>query len=137
MFYGCTSLTSAPELKATKLVSQCYKSMFSGCTSLEKAPELKATTLATECYESMFNGCTKLSSVTMLAPSNQISLATDCCYNWLYDAGTSTTSRKLIVLDEAAYNALVSKTKYLPDIWKKGATGTTVVDENNAEINIE
>ena len=137
MFYGCTSLTSAPELKATKLVSQCYESMFSGCTSLEKAPELKATTLATECYESMFNGCTKLSSVTMLAPSNQISLATDCCYNWLYDAGTSTTSRKLIVLDEAAYNALVSKTKYLPDIWKKGATGTTVVDENNAEIIIE
>ena len=137
MFSGCTSLEKAPELKATKLVSQCYKSMFSGCTSLEKAPELKATTLATECYESMFNGCTKLSSVTMLAPSNQISLATDCCYNWLYDAGTSTTSRKLIVLDEAAYNALVSKTKYLPDIWKKGATGTTVVDENNAEINIE
>ena len=137
MFYGCTSLTSAPELKATTLANNCYSRMFSGCTSLEKAPELKATTLATECYESMFNGCTKLSSVTMLAPSNQISLATDCCYNWLYDAGTSTTSRKLIVLDEAAYNALVSKTKYLPDIWKKGATGTTVVDENNAEINIE
>ena len=137
MFYGCTSLTSAPELKATTLANRCYFGMFSGCTSLEKAPELKATTLATECYESMFNGCTKLSSVTMLAPSNQISPATDCCYNWLYNAGTSTTSRKLIVLDEAAYNALVSKTKYLPDIWKKGATGTTVVDENNAEINIE
>ena len=137
MFRGCTSLEKAPELKATTLANNCYSRMFSGCTSLEKAPELKATTLATECYESMFNGCTKLSSVTMLAPSNQISLATDCCYNWLYDAGTSTTSRKLIVLDETAYNALVSKTKYLPDIWKKGATGTTVVDENNAEINIE
>ena len=137
MFSGCTSLEKAPELKATKLVASCYKSMFSGCTSLEKAPELKATKLASQCYESMFNGCTKLSSVTMLAPSNQISRATDCCYNWLYDAGTSTTSRKLIVLDEAAYNALVSKTKYLPDNWKIGATGTTVVDENNAEINIE
>ena len=137
LFKDCAALTSAPELPATNLVYDCYSRMFSGCTSLEKAPELKATTLETECYESMFNGCTKLSSVTMLAPSNQISLATDCCYNWLYDAGTSTTSRKLIVLDEAAYNALVSKTKYLPDIWKKGATGTTVVDENNAEINIE
>ena len=137
MFYGCTSLTSAPELKATTLVSQCYKSMFYGCTSLEKAPELKATTLKSQCYESMFNGCTKLSSVTMLAPSNQISLATtDCCYNWLYNAGTDPTvkSRILIVTDEAAYNALISKTTYLPEIWKKGATNTTVKKEDNTEI---
>ena len=137
MFYGCTSLTSAPELKATTLVSQCYKSMFSGCTSLEKAPELKATTLKSQCYESMFYGCTKLSSVTMLAPSNQISLATtDCCYNWLYNAGTDPTvkSRILIVTDEAAYNALISKTTYLPEIWKKGATNTTVKKEDNTEI---
>ena len=136
MFSGCTSLEKAPELKATKLVSQCYKSMFYGCTSLEKAPELKATTLKTECYESMFNGCTKLSSVTMLAPSNQISPATDCCYNWLYNAGTDPTvkSRTLIVTDEAAYNALISKTTYLPEIWKKGATNTTVKKEDNTEI---
>ena len=136
MFYGCTSLTSAPELKATKLVASCYKSMFSGCTSLEKAPELKATTLESQCYESMFNGCTKLSSVTMLAPSNQISLATDCCYNWLYNAGTDPTvkSRTLIVTDEAAYNALISKTTYLPDIWKKDAAGTTVLNKDNTEI---
>ena len=136
MFYGCTSLTSAPELKATKLVASCYKSMFSGCTSLEKAPELKATTLVYQCYESMFNGCTKLSSVTMLAPSNQISKATDCCYNWLYNAGNDPTvkSRTLIVTDEAAYNALISKTTYLPEIWKKGATNSTVKKEDNTEI---
>ena len=135
MFYGCTSLTSAPELKATKLVASCYKSMFSGCTSLEKAPELKATTLAYQCYESMFNGCTKLSSVTMLAPSDQILKATYCCYNWLYNAGNDPTvkSRTLIVTDEAAYTALESK-KYLPDNWKKGAAGTTVKKEDNTEI---
>jgi len=84
----------------------------------------------------MFYGCTKLSSVTMLAPSNQISLATDCCYNWLYNAGTDPTvkSRTLIVTDEAAYNALVSKTKYLPNYWKKGTVGTTVKKEDNTEI---
>ena len=136
MFNGCTSLTSAPELKATTLANRCYFGMFSGCTSLEKAPELKATTLASQCYESMFYGCTKLSSVTMLAPSNQISLATDCCYNWLYNAGTDPTvkSRTLIVTDEAAYNALVSKTKYLPNYWKKGTVGTTVKKEDNTEI---
>ena len=121
MFSGCTSLEKAPELKATTLVESCYESMFNGCTSLEKAPELKATTLVESCYESMFNGCTKLTSVTMLAPSDQISQATYCCYNWLYNAGTdeTVTSRTLIVTDEAAYNALVNNTVYLPAIWKK------------------
>ena len=128
MFSGCTSLTAAPELKATTLARSCYSSMFSRCTSLEKAPELKATTLVESCYESMFNGCTKLTSVTMLAPSDQISQATYCCYNWLYNAGTdeTVTSRTLIVTDEAAYNALVNNTAYLPAIWKKDATNTTV-----------
>ena len=128
MFEGCTSLESAPELKATTLADYCYESMFSGCTSLEKAPELKATTLAHECYENMFNGCTKLSSVTMLAPSDKISEATDCCLYWLYNAGTdeTVTSRTLIVTDEAAYNELKNKKNYLPSNWKKGATNTTV-----------
>ena len=120
MFSRCTSLEKAPELKATTLVEKCYFCMFSGCTSLKKAPELKATTLVESCYESMFNGCTKLTSVTMLA-SDQISQATYCCYNWLYNAGTdeTVTSRTLIVTDEAAYNALVNNTAYLPAIWKK------------------
>ena len=128
MFSRCTSLEKAPELKATTLVEKCYFCMFSGCTSLEKAPELKATTLVESCYESMFNGCTKLTSVTMLAPSDQISQATYCCYNWLYNAGTdeTVTSRKLKVTDEAAYNELESNTNYLPAIWKKDATNTTV-----------
>ena len=128
MFYGCKSLTAAPELKATTLADCCYKSMFYGCTSLTAAPELKATTLADGCYYIMFYGCTKLSTVTMLAPSDQISKASNCCYKWLYNAGTDETvsSRTLIVTDEAAYNALVSKTNYLPDIWKIDAAGTTV-----------
>ena len=125
MFFGCTSLTSALELPATKLAWKCYGSMFSGCTSLEKAPELKATTLAYECYKSMFNGCTKLSTVTMLAPGDKISEATDCCYDWLNNAGTdeTVTSRTLKVQDAAAYTALEG---YLPAIWKKDAAGTTV-----------
>ena len=127
MFRGCTSLTDATELKATTLAYECYCGMFEGCTSLTDAPELKATTLADECYYSMFNGCTKLSTVTMLAPSDQISKATDCCYNWLYNAGTDKTvsSRTLKVTDEAAYTALEGK-KYLPANWKKDAAGTTV-----------
>ena len=136
MFYGCTSLTSAPELKATTLAGSCYDNMFYGCTSLTSAPELKATTLAVSCYNYMFSGCTKLSTVTMLAPSDQILNTISCCYNWLYKTGTdeTVTSRTLIVTDEAAYNALVSKTKYLPANWKKDAAGTTVKKEDNTEI---
>ena len=127
MFYGCTSLTDAPALKATTLAYECYCGMFEGCTSLTDAPELKATTLADECYYSMFNGCTKLSTVTMLAPSDQISKASNCCYKWLYNAGTDETvsSRTLKVMDADAYTALEGK-GYLPDNWKKDATNTTV-----------
>ena len=136
MFYGCTSLTAAPELNATTLVSHCYTYMFESCTSLTSAPELKATTLAASCYDNMFYGCTKLSTVTMLAPSDQISKATYCCYNWLYNAGTDGTvkSRTLKVQDAAAYTALESNTDYLPDNWKKGTAGTTVKKEDNTEI---
>ena len=134
MFYGCTSLTSAPELKATTLAASCYSRMFYGCTSLTSAPELKATTLAASCYSRMFYGCTKLSTVTMLAPSDQISKKSDCCYNWLNNAGTDKTvsSRTLKVMDADAYTALEGK-GYLPDNWKKDATNTTVLYENNGK----
>ena len=60
MFYGCTSLTQAPALPATKLVEYCYRSMFGNCTSLTQAPALPATMLAGHCYEYMFSGCTSL-----------------------------------------------------------------------------
>ena len=127
MFSGCTSLENAPALLATVLTKRCYSKMFENCTSLESAPELPATKLAEYCYSEMFKGCKKLSSVTMLAPSDQIKNNSNCCLNWLSDAGTNDgITRKLIVLDEAAYNALVNNTKYLPAIWKKNATNTTV-----------
>ena len=124
MFKGCTSLKTAPELRATQLKSGCYEGMFREC-SLESAPELPATMLAQKCYAYMFQNCANLSSVTMLAPNDQIKKNSDCCLYWLKDAGTSAKSRKLIVLDEAAYNMLVNK-NYLPAIWKKDATNTTV-----------
>ena len=119
MFYGCTSLTAAPELKATTLEKYCYNRMFKGCTSLTAAPKLKATTLAYYCYYDMFSGCTKLSTVTMLAPSDQIS---NFCDNWLDNAGTDPTvkSRTLIVSDEAAYNKLVNVGVLPADYWQAG-----------------
>ena len=131
MFYGCTSLTSAPKLPATTLARSCYSSMFFGCSSLTSAPKLSAIELARACYCKMFYCCENLLSVTMLAPSDQISKATNCCLNWLLDAGTSATSRTLKVMDADAYTALENN---LPDIWKKGTAGTTVKKEDNTEI---
>ena len=119
MFVDCTNLTSAPELPATTLSNFCYQNMFYGCKNLTSATELPATTLAVYCYQGMFYNCTKLSTVTMLALDSEITSKSDCVYNWLYNAGTDkNVTRKLIVKDEAAYNALVN-TNYLPDIWKK------------------
>ena len=134
MFGGCTSLTAAPELPATTLAKICYSYMFDGCKSLTSAPELPATTLANGCYENMFLNCTKLSTVTMLAPSEKISKASNYCYNWLYNAGTdkTVTSRTLKVMDADAYTALEGN-GVLPAIWQKDAEGTTVLYENNGK----
>ena len=133
MFSYCTNLESAPELPAIKLAKSCYYEMFFGCSSLTSAPKLSAIELARACYCKMFYGCENLLSVTMLAPSDQISKATNCCLNWLLDAGTSATSRTLKVMDADAYTALEGK-GYLPDNWKKDATNTTVKKEDNTEI---
>ena len=127
MFSGCTSLVSAPELPAKKLAYYCYYEMFNGCTSLTSAPKLSAIELAEACYCKMFRGCENLSSVTMLAPSDKIKNTSSSFNYWLYGAGTKDgITRKLIVLDEAAYNELVNNEAYLPAIWKKDATNTTV-----------
>ena len=127
MFCNCTSLESAPELPATKLAENCYYEMFNGCTSLTSAPKLSAIELAEACYCKMFRGCENLSSVTMLAPSDKIKNTSSSFNYWLYGAGTKDgITRTLIVLDEAAYNELVNNEAYLPNIWKKDATNTTV-----------
>ena len=129
MFSGCTNLKTAPELCVTALALCCYEGMFEGCTSLEIAPTLPATKLATQCYNYMFKDCTNLTSVTMLAPSDQIS--TNRLSYWLEGAGTNAASRTLKVKDEAAYKALVNKS-YLPAIWKKNQC--TVKNESGTTI---
>ncbi|MEE3409944.1 MAG: SUMF1/EgtB/PvdO family nonheme iron enzyme [Treponema sp.] len=66
LFYGCTSLTSAPELPAMTLADRCYYVMFNGCTSLATAPALPATTLTESCYDGMFRDCTSLTTAPEL-----------------------------------------------------------------------
>ena len=123
MFYGCKNLKTGPvKLPALKLATRCYDSMFFNCSSLQTAPELPATELKEYCYLNMFYGCENLSSVKMLAPSDQIKR--DWFTSWLSSAGTSAASRKLMVQDEAAYNALVEAG--LPAKWNTGIEGATV-----------
>ena len=88
LFYGCTALTSAPDLPATTLAKACYYGMFIDCTSLTSAPELKATTLATECCYDMFYGCTSLAS----APNLLATKLANYCYWQMFYGCTSLTS---------------------------------------------
>ena len=93
MFYGCTALTTAPELPATVLDLSCYGYMFKGCTALTTAPELPATTLATSCYQSMFQGCTSLTTAPELPATT---LATSCYQNMFYGCSALTTAPSIL-----------------------------------------
>lgn len=87
MFYGCSSLTKAPQLPATTMAVNCYGGMFDGCTSLVSPPELPATTLAAGCYNLMFNGCTSLTGATVSPATN----LPDSCYALMYSGCTKLT----------------------------------------------
>ena len=159
MFAMCTNLKTAPELPAEELAYQCYDSMFSGCTNLKTAPKLPAKNSRRECYASMFSGCTNLksaelsiefldrdccsqmfnnctnlSSVTMLAPSKEITLSGSYLDYWLNNAGTdpSVQNRTLKVQDKAAYEALKANASYLPTNWQIGKC--TVLDKDGNVI---
>lgn len=130
MFAYCY-FTKAPKLPATELAPRCYNGMFKYCINLTEAPNLPATKLGDFSYGTMFEGCTKLSTVTMLTPSDKISEATNCYYNWLLNAGTSATSLTLKLQDKNAYDALKA-TSYLPTEWQIG--NCTVLDKDGNAI---
>ena len=159
MFADCKNLKTAPELPAEVLANQCYDSMFSGCKNLKTAPKLPAKTSRMYCYTGMFSGCTNLksaelsieflyrgccssmfynctnlSSVTMLAPSEEITLSGSYLDYWLYNAGTdqSVQNRTLKVQDKAAYEALKANARFLPTNWQIG--NCTVLDKDGNAI---
>ena len=70
LFLNCSNLYTYERKKiilpATTLANYCYSNMFYGCTSLTTAPELPATTLADGCYETMFMSCTSLNYIKAL-----------------------------------------------------------------------
>ena len=130
MFAYCY-FTKAPKLPATELAPRCYNGMFKYCINLTEAPNLPATKLGDFSYGTMFEGCTKLSTVTMLTPSDKISEATNCYYNWLLNAGTSATSRTLKLQDKNAYDVLKNNSN-LPAEWQIGSNCTVLDKDGNA-----
>ena len=105
MFYGCSSLTTTPELPATTLAERCYGSMFSYCTSLTTTLELPATTLANSCYEHMFYKCTSLTSTPQLPATT---LANSCYSSMFNDCTSLTTTPELLAttLASSCYNSM-------------------------------
>ena len=62
--------------------------MFEGCTSLTTAPELPATTLASNCYYSMFKGCTNLNTITLGYTGNFSTIYFNYWVNGVASSGT-------------------------------------------------
>ena len=88
MFYNCKSLTTTPKLPATALTRYCYSYMFKGCTSLTNALELPATTLTNDCYSNMFNSCTSLTT----APGLPATTLAPYCYENMFSGCTALTT---------------------------------------------
>ena len=78
-------------LPATTMTEYCYYAMFYGCTSLTTAPVLHAPTLVENCYYYMFYYCSSLKSVTCLATNIS---ASDCTKNWLNNVSANGTFYK-------------------------------------------
>ena len=92
MFGDCTNLTTAPNLPAMTLTNSCYNGMFFGCTSLVSVPELPATTLAQYCYASMFSGCTNLTTV----PALPVTTLAKYCYGYMFQNCTNLTTATIL-----------------------------------------
>lgn len=151
MFYGCTSLTIAPDLPATALTDDCYGGMFHGCTSLTTAPELSATALTIRCYEDMFYDCTSLTTAPTILPAT--TLAAGCYQNMFNGCSSLTTAPELPAtkLAESCYYYMFencSKLNYIKmlatDIsailcltyWINGVASTGTFVKNSAMANL-
>ena len=87
LFRNCIHLINANNLVLpTNLTEYCYCDMFYGCTSLITAPILSATTLVYHCYDSMFYDCTSLNYIKCLA--TDIS-EFDCTTDWVNNVSSS------------------------------------------------
>ena len=122
MFYGCASLTKAPELPATTLAQYCYREMFSRCQSLTKAPELPATKLASNCYCEMFSYCQSLTK----APELPATKLAQSCYSYMFESCQSLTQAPALpakYLAFSCYYVMFARCSKLKEV-RIAATGT-------------
>lgn len=104
MFAGCTKLKNAPALPAIKLAAYCYEGMFLNCSSLTKAPQLPATELAPACYRGMFKNCVNLTTPPEL-PAMKL---TWNCYHTMFEGCSSLTAAPSLPATELAYECYFS-----------------------------
>ena len=98
MFEDCTSLVTAPELKATELAEWCYASMFDRCTSLVNVQTvLPATVLKSKCYINMFTACASLERAPEL-PATECADPNDV-YNQMFNGCDSLNYVKCMLLN--------------------------------------
>ena len=92
LFSYSPNLVSAQNLylPVTNIPVYGYQAMFFGCTSLTTAPVLPATTLGDYAYQYMFMNCASLNSITCLATDISAEGCTDYWVNGVAATGTFT-----------------------------------------------
>lgn len=84
---NCNAIWNYEDLNAP-LKAYCGRYMFNSCTSLTTAPELPATKLVEYCYNGMFYGCAKLKHITCLAIDISASYCTSIWIHGVASTGT-------------------------------------------------
>ena len=77
MFYGCSSLTTAPELPAKFLYSGCYEYMFYNCTNLNYIKCLAISISASNCTTNWVNGVASSGTFTKAASMSDWTTGSD------------------------------------------------------------
>ena len=101
LFDNCSSLTTAPELPATKLTDGCYDEFFRGCTNLRTAPSILPAgdldvTTTYGVYQSMFMDCRSLTTPPIISATK---LGKNCFNNMFSSCRALTTTPKLPVTE--------------------------------------
>ena len=110
MFWGCSSLETAPELPATTLTECCYTycvdpgaaqttiyPMFGDCSGLIHGPSvLPAITLLPACYAGLFSNCSSLVD----APALPATTLQSDCYSNMFQNCTSLTTAPVLPASE-------------------------------------
>ena len=88
------------DLEQTPLANYCYYSMFEGCTGLTSAPELPATKLKFQCYAYMFKNCKNISIIKIHFTSWDISALNGKTNGWVNGVASIGTFYKPTALSE-------------------------------------